>query len=223
MMKDVVDPSLKKKNIQRLFSNLMCTANKTYSSCVPRCISWVQTASWMVGNKKTHLSYVLHALPNNTNHIAPHFAHPAKKKIQLFIWFVQSNITCVGSTSACDRQHRLSVVIVIHLGPITAECFVTYSGKTPPEVHGSSSRRGHRRNPFFPTTPDTVRCRWVASVCSLLRQKTQTHHGDRGSTALGAADAGLWTDCTTAKMANPQIQLSCHPISCDAPKWVSRF
>lgn len=151
MMKDVVDPSLKKKkkNIQRLFSNLMCTANKTYSSCVPRCISWVQTASWMVGNKKTHLSYVLHALPNNTNHIAPHFAHPAKK-IQLFIWFVQSNITCVGSTSACDRQHRLSVVIVIHLGPITAECFVTYSGKTPPEVHGSSSRRGHRRNPFFP-------------------------------------------------------------------------
>lgn len=61
------------------------------------------------------------------------------------------------------------------------------------------------------------------SICPSLRQKTQTLHADHGSTASGAADAGLWMDCTTAGRADPQIQLSFRPTSCAAPMWASHF
>lgn len=149
----------------------MCTANKTYSSCVPRCVvEFKQHLGWW-GIKDSLELRTACVTKQHKPHSSSFF--PPCKKIQLFIWFVQSNITCVGSTSACDRKHRLSVVIVIHLGPITAECFVTYSGKTPQEVHGSSSRRGHRRNPFFhPTRPGEV----LVSCISL--QSSQTENSD---------------------------------------------
>lgn len=70
--------------------------------------------------------------------------------------------------------------------------------------------------------------RWLSvcdllSVCSVLRQKTQSRCGDRGSAATGVADGGQWTGCTIAERVDPRTRLSSRPISCDAPMWASRF
>lgn len=191
----------------------MCAAKKT--SCW-RCMSWVHTAPWTVsqGIKDSLELHIACFTQIHTNKPKCCSCYKQYSSCSAYL--------CGPRVSGLHQQVSVGVWCAV-MGPSGAACLAlspTHEGQPQgAEVYLSPSRGGHTRNLAL----ETVKCWWPASICPALRQKTQSHHGDRRSTATGAADAGLWMDCTTAGRADPRIQISFRPISCDAPMWASHF